>query len=227
MKLQVASRGAFSHLEVKLAPGEKFISEAGKMVRMSANVQSDVTTRAKGQGGILGGLKRLLSGDSFFLSTFTVPSGEGEVVLSPFMVGEVAVIDLDGSTKWICTGGSFMACGPEITLEPKFQGMKGLFTGESLFFLEVTGTGPLVVNAFGTVTEKTVDGSLIVDTGHVVAFESSLQYEITKAGGSWLHSFLAGEGLVMRFQGKGRIFVQSHNGPEFGKAIGPQLPERR
>ena len=66
-----------------------------------------------------------------------------------------------------------------------------------------------------------------MDTGHLVAFESSLQYTISKAGGSWIQSWLAGEGLVMNFTGRGRIITQSHNPTEFGKSLGPLLPTRK
>ena len=104
--------------------------------------------------------------------------------------------------------------------------MRGLFSGESMFFVEASGHGPLVVNAFGSIREIQVDGDFIVDTGHVVAFESSLSYDITKAGKSWLQSFLAGEGFVMKFKGRGRLLFQSHNPRGFGRVLGPKLPPR-
>lgn len=226
MKTEILSQGAFGHMRVLLEPGESFVSEAGKMVRMSPTIETDVTTRSRGGGGILAGLKRLVGGDSFFLSTYHAQGGPGEVVLAPFLLGEVAVVELDGSQSWLCAGGSYMASGPDVAVEPKWQGMKGFFTGESLFYLEASGTGPLVVNAFGNIRTLDVDGTLIIDTGHVVAFESGMTYEITKAGGSWLSSFFAGEGVVMKFSGRGRIMVQSHNPTEFGKALGPLLPPR-
>lgn len=215
-------------MRVILEPGEKFISEAGKMVRMSANIETDVTTRAKSKGGILEGLKRLVSGDSFFMSTYTAEGGSpGEVVLAPSLLGEVHIIEMDGSAKWMCAGGSYMASSPDIEIETKFQGAKGFFTGESIFYLEATGSGILVVNAFGAISEKEIDGEYIVDTGHIVAFTETLDYEITKAGGSWIQSFFAGEGLVMNFKGKGKLLLQSHNPTEFGKTVGPKLPPRR
>ena len=69
--------------------------------------------------------------------------------------------------------------------------------------------------------ETEVEDALTVDTGHLVAFENSLQYTITKAGISWLQSWLAGEGFVMNFTGRGRILTQSHNPKEFGVRLGP------
>lgn len=221
-----ATKGAYSTLEVKLAAGEKFISESGLFVRSTANVDIDVTAKPKGQGGLLGGLKRLVGGDSFFMSTYEAENGPGEVVLAPTLPGEVHVVELDGASRWMCAGGSFMAAGPEVALDTKFQGLSGMFSGESMFFVEASGTGPLVVTAFGQVRELVCDGDLVVDTGHLVAFESSVKYTITKAGGSWLSSFLAGEGFVMRFSGRGKVLVQSHNPTEFGKTVGPMLPPR-
>ncbi len=128
MKTEILSQGAFSHLRVCLDEGEKFVSEAGKMIRMSTNIQCDVTTKSKGGGGIFGGLKRLMSGDSFFLSTYTAANGAGEVVLAPNLLGEVFVVELDGSQAWMCSGGSYMAGGPDVAIETKFQGMKGQIT---------------------------------------------------------------------------------------------------
>ena len=71
------------------------------------------------------------------------------------------------------------------------------------------------------------DSALIVgDTGHVVAFTDGLSYTIEKAGSSWFQSWLAGEGIVLKFSGTGKILVQSHNISEFGRLLGPKLPQR-
>ena len=72
-----------------------------------------------------------------------------------------------------------------------------------------------------------VDGELVVDTGHLVAFEETLAYRMTKTNAGWIKSFLSGEGLVMHFEGRGRIWVQSHNPKEFGTRLGRRLPARR
>jgi uncharacterized protein (TIGR00266 family) len=226
VKLDVVSPGAFASLSVKLQPGESFVSESGLMVRMAASIESDVTARPKGSGGgLLGGLKRMLSGDSFFMSTYKA-NAAGEVVLAPVMPGDVHVVELDGGTPWMCAGGSYIGSGPDVSIATEFQGLKGMFSGESLFYLKVSGTGPVAVAAFGQIREIDVQGEFVVDTGHVVAYAATLQYEITKAGTSWTSAFLSGEGLVMRFTGRGKLLIQSHNPNEFGRAIGPQLPQR-
>ena len=139
----------------------------------------------------------------------------------------LAATEIDPSLAWLCAGGSYMGSTSELDLDMKFQGFKGMFSGESLFFMRVSGEGHLLVNAFGRITELEVDGQMIVDTGHLVAFEEGLEYKITKAGGSWVSSFVAGEGLVMEFTGKGKVLVQSHNPKEFGTALGNRLPPRQ
>lgn len=228
MNIEILSKGAFESALVHLDPGDQFVSEAGAMYRASANVDVDVTMRSRGSGGLLAGVKRLLAADSFFMSTYQTTDGQpGEVGLAPTHQGEVFVIDVEPSTPWICAGGSYLGSSSGLKIDAQFQGMKGFVTGESLFFLEVSGSGKLLVNAFGRILETAVDDAMTVDTGHLVAFEKSLQYSMTKAGGSWVQSWLAGEGIVMNFTGQGSILTQSHNPKEFGKRLGPLLPPRK
>lgn len=227
MQFEILGAGAFGSLLVHLEPGEKFISESGAMFRASANVDIDVTTKSGGRGGFFSGIKRMFSGEGFFFSTYSVTDGQpGEVGLAPTHQGEIYQIPMDGSSDWICTGGSYLASTEELATETNFQGLKGIFSGESLAFLRVTGVGDLFVSAFGRISAIDIDEELVVDTGHVVAFESTLEYSISKAGGSWIQSWLVGEGLVLRFKGQGRIYVQSHNPSEYGRTLGPKLPER-
>ena len=227
MQVEAVHSGAFGWARVKLDAGERFISEAGSMFRVSSNVDIDVTTRSRSSGGLMSGIKRMLAGEHFFFSTYTASGGQAaEVGLAPRLQGEVAVINCDGMNRWVCAGGSYLGSSPDLDIDTQFQGLRGVFSGESLSFLSVEGAGPLVVNAFGKITEIDVEGQFTVDTGHVVAFEDSLAYSIDKAGGSWVQSFLTSEGLTLRFSGHGRLYVQSHNPDEFGKAVGPMLPPR-
>ena len=227
MHIQIVSKGAFGSAVVKLAPGEHFVSESGALFRASANIDVDVTTQSMRSGGLLAGAKRLLAAENFFFSTYRCrDQQEGEVGLAPALQGQIALIECDGSGQWICTGGSYLGSSAGLNVDTQFQGVKGMFTGESLSFVAVTGQGQLLVNAFGLIVELEVDGALTVDTGHVVAFQSSLDYSLDKAGSSWVQSFLAGEGVVLNFTGRGRIYVQSHNAKEFGQVLGPMLPPR-
>ena len=146
--------------------------------------------------------------------------------MAPTLSGSIHKIDVTPACGWLCTGGSYLGSGPDIQLDTQFQGLKGFVTGESLSFVTAHGTGPMLVSAFGRIWEQEVNGTLIVDTGHVVAFTEGLDYSIDKVGGGWLQTWLSGEGFVMKFSGKGTLVLQSHNPKEFGGILGPKLPER-
>ena len=221
--------GAFGSALVKLDAGESFVSESGAMFRASANVEIDVSTKSRGKGGILSGIKRLLGGENFFYSTYTLNDGHaGEVGLAPTLQGEVAEIVLQGGANVVCAGGSYMASDTELQLDLAYQGLgRGLLGGESLFFIQVSGHGSLLVNAYGRITAIDVEDELVVDSGHLVAFEETLDYRLTKTNAGWIKSFVSGEGLVMHFSGRGRIWVQSHNPKEFGTRLGRRLPPRQ
>ncbi|MCA8994642.1 MAG: TIGR00266 family protein [Planctomycetaceae bacterium] len=227
MQVNIQKQGAFASALVKLSPGEEFVSDAGAMYRCSTNVDIDVTTKSRGSGGFFGGLKRLLSGETFFLSTYRITdSSTGEVGLAPTHMGEIWAIEMDGSVDWMCAGGSYLGSTAGLQLDTEFQGFKGFFSGEAPFFLRVSGRGTLLVAAFGRISEQNLNGDMIIDTGHVVAFEDTMEYKLSKAGSSWFQSFLAGEGIVLDFEGEGKILTQSQNLKDFGKDLGPRLPPR-
>lgn len=228
MDVKIISQGAFCSALVTIAPGETFVSESGAMFRASGNVDIDVTTKSRGKGGILRAAKRLLGGESLFFSTYrSLDQAPGEVGLAPTLPGEVRTLSLDRSSEWILAGGSYLGSGEEVEIDPQFQGLKGFFTGESLFFMVARGEGPLILSSFGRIEERQVDGNWTVDTSHLVAYESSLRYRVGKLANSWRQSFFSGEGLAMHFEGRGRVLVQSHAAQEFGQRLGPLLPERK
>ena len=226
-KYTVSEEGSYRSVMVELERGERFTSEAGVMFRASDNIEIDVTTRSRGGGGLMSGVRRMMSGESFFLSTYsTRDSGPGEIGLAPTLAGDVAVIECSGIGGWLCAGGSYLGSSDGLSIDTQFQGFRGMFSGESLFFLDIEGRGELLVSAFGSVKEVEVEGALIVDTGHLVAFEDSLEYTVRKASGSWLQSFLSSEGSAMHFSGHGKVYLQSHNPDQFGQTLGGLMPPR-
>ncbi len=229
MQVNIEYRPSFALAIVKLAAEEAVVAEAGAMVSMSSNVQIKTSSRAADggkRGGILKSLKRsVFGGESFFMNTYTAQGGEGEVTLAPTLPGDVLSIPMTGSGLLI-QGTSYMASSPGISIDTKWGGFKTLFGGEGLFMLKATGTGEIVVNSFGAIHELQMDGPYIVDTGHIVAFDETLSFEVKRVG-SWKSTFFSGEGLVTEFNGKGRLWIQSRNPKEFGKDIGSRLPPRR
>ena len=108
-------------------------------------------------------------------------------------------------------------------LKLKFGGLKTLLGGEGLFLLRASGTGNLFINAYGGIRELDLAGPFIVDTGHIVAFEESLSFNVKKVGG-WKSTLLSGEGLVCEFNGKGKLWIQTRNVGAMVSWLRPMLP---
>ncbi len=223
MQIDIQYRPANAAARVVLQPGETVTAEGGAMISMSPNVTIETTTIQRGKGGVLAGIKRLVAGENFFLNHFTAQRHSGEIWLSSGMPGDMVVRQLDGLAL-IIQSGSFVASEQGVSIDASFQGIgKALFSGESMFWLRASGTGQIVLNSFGAIYPIHVDGEYIVDTGHIVAYEETLEFNIVKAGKSLIGSLLGGEGLVCKFRGTGTVWCQSHNDKGFGKTIGPML----
>lgn len=225
MNIDISLRPGSSIAKVNLAPGEHLTAEGGSMVAMSKDVSITTTTHKKDQGNIFGALKRVISGESFFMNHYTAPSAGGEVWLAPTLPGDMFVHEISGE-RLIVQAGSYVASSENINIDFNWQGFKSLLSGESMFWLSISGQGKVLINSFGIIYPVEVDGEYIVDTGHIVAFEETLNFTISKAGKSWVSSFLGGEGFVCKFQGKGTVWCQSHNAKSFGLNIGPSLKPR-
>lgn len=221
LKLQPGSTAA----EIKLAPGQDFTAEAGAMIAMSPSITMTTTTHKKNSGGIMKGIKRMISGESFFLNHYNGGVNGGSVWLGATHAGDMLVHELNGESL-IVQGGSYVASNSDIDIDLSWQGFKNLISKEGLFWLKLKGKGTVVVNSFGAIYPIYIDGEHIIDTGHIVAFEETLNFSLTKAGKSWVSSILGGEGLVCLFKGKGTVWVQSHNSSSFGSILGSKLKPR-
>ena len=211
---------------VLLAPGESCTTEAGAMIAMSAHMKLETSTHKRGKGSIGRAVKRLLAGESLFLNHFYCEGTEGEVWLGTDLAGDMQSLRLDEESL-IVQGGSFLAAESAVNIDMAWQGFKSFFSGERIFWVKLEGTGNILLSSFGAIYPIDVDGEVIVDTGHIVAFEETLDFSISKAGRSWISSFLGGEGLVCRISGRGRVWCQSHNPGNFGAALSPGLKVRR
>ena len=203
MEFRIEGNPDFGQLTVDLGPGDRIIAEGGAMAWMTDGVQ----VKARLLGGLFKALfRKLVGGESLFVGQYQHPSF-GSVTFSPASPGTILQRSLSGES-FILTAGSFMACTPGVKLKTRFGGLKGIFSGEGAFFIECSGEGELFYNSYGAVVEKEIQGSFIVDTGHVVAWEPGLKYSIRGMGG--LKSTLfSGEGLVMNFSGSGKVYLQT------------------
>jgi|GEM_PF-10862 len=204
MKYRLQCQPTYSAVEVDLEPGERVVAESGAMAWMSSNI----TTETAARGGMLAGLKRkLLSGESFFQNTYCAEGSPGQVAFAPGSPGHIVAHSLAGGELYL-EKGAYLASTEGIACDTKFDGLKGFFN-EGLFVLRVTGQGTLFFNGYGDIQEVEVDGQYTVDNGYAVAWEPSLQYELSR--GRKIRSFLFSDQLLLRFSGRGRVWVQSRS----------------
>ena len=207
-------------VEVELDPQETVIAEAGAMNWMEPDIQFEARM---GDGtqmnrGIFGSLldvgKRVLTGESIFMTHFTNQGGvKRRVAFAAPYPGKIMPVDLAqiGGTV-ICQKDAFLcaALGTEVTIAFNKRLGAGFFGGEGFILQKLRGDGKAFLHAGGTVVRKELRGeTLRIDTGCIVAFAGQIEYDIQRAGG--LKSmFFGGEGLFLAtLSGTGTVWLQS------------------
>ena len=167
----------------------------------------------------------MVSGEGFFITTAKGTASDGLIALAPASIGGIKELKV-GTSKWCVNDGAFLACDSSVTYNMKRQSVgRAIFSGTGgLFVMETAGEGTMLVNAFGDLVEIDLDGSapFVVDNEHVVAWESTLTYNIKSASG--IFGFKTGEGLVNEFTGRGKLFIQTRNVSSLATILRPFLP---
>jgi len=208
-------------VEIELDPGETVIAEAGVMMYMedSISFEPKMGDGTQPKAGFLDKLvsagKRVVTGESVFLTHFTntAPQGKRHAAFGAPYPGKIIALDLDDTNgELICQKDSFLcaAMGTELSIAFSKRLGTGLFGGEGFILQRLRGDGMVFVHAGGTIVEKSLSNQkLLVDTGCIVAFENTIDYDIERAGN--LKSMIfGGEGLFLAtLQGTGRVWLQS------------------
>jgi uncharacterized protein (TIGR00266 family) len=215
---EIQHAGSFALAVVQLQPEQAIAAEAGAMVSMSGNVE----LHSELKGGVFGALKRAVGGESAFVSTFTARGGAGEVTLAPGAPGDVVGIEMQNQVFKV-QSSSYLAGDTSLQIDTKWGGARSFFGGEGLFVLQVSGSGLLLVSSFGAIHRKMLRPGerYVVDSGHLVAWEGQMQYQLRKAAKSFFRSFLSGEGVVAEFMGPGEILIQTRNLAAFAGLLKP------
>lgn len=205
-------------VEIILDPGETVIAEAGAMNYMTEGIRFEARMGDGSASGVLGKLwgagKRLLTGESLFMTHFSNEGkGPQRVGFAAPYPGTVVPVDLSSlGGKLICQKDAFLcaAHGTSIGISFNKRIGAGFFGGEGFILQKLEGDGLAFVHAGGTVIRKELkDETLRLDTGCLVAFTSGIDYNIALAGG--LKSMLfGGEGILLAtLKGTGTVWIQS------------------
>ncbi len=198
-------------VEVELDPGEGVRAEVGAMLYMEEGIQMQTSTG----GGIFAGFKRMLTGAGFFISNFVNQgSGKQHVGFSAPFPGKIVPLELAKlGGEFICQKHAFLcaASGTEIEVAFTKKLGAGLFGGEGFILQRLQGDGLAFLHAGGTILRRELVAGerLRVDTGCIVGFAPSVDYDIQFVGG-FQNALFGGEGLFLAtLSGPGLVFLQS------------------
>ncbi len=223
MQTEIKYQPSYSMAVVTLAPLEHLRVEAGAMVSMSG-----VQLETKAAGGLLASLKRsLLGGESFFQNEYAASAQGGMIMLAPALPGDIVVLEQDGERPLMVQSGSYVASSIEIATDTKWGGARTFFASEGLFMLRCSGAGTLILSSYGAIQSMVLAPGqrLTVDTGHLVAFDEGIAFEVRAVGGL-KSSLFSGEGLVVDLTGPGRVLLQTRSGDAFLSWLVPQVQRR-
>jgi uncharacterized protein (TIGR00266 family) len=198
-------------VEIELDPGEAVRAEAGTMTYMDDGIQMQTSTG----GGIFKGLQRAITGESFFITSF-INTGDGKqrAAFAASYPGKIIPIELsDFGGRILCQKDSFLCAAQGVEIEVAFTKRlgAGVFGGEGFILQRLHGDGRVFVHAGGTIIERDLarDEVLRVDTGCLVAFAETVDYDIQFIGG-FRNALFGGEGLFLaRMTGPGKVYLQS------------------
>lgn len=198
-------------LEVELKPGQGVRAEPGVMLFMEDGIEMETSTG----GGILKGLKRMFTGSNFFISSFKNKSYQiSKVGFAAPYPGKIVPLELSSfNGSFICQKDSFLCAETDIEIEMTFTKRlgAGFFGGEGFVLQRLTGNGMAFVHSGGTVIERSLQTgeSLRVETGCLVGFSPTVDYDVQFIGG-FKNTIFGGEGLFFaRLKGPGVVLLQT------------------
>jgi uncharacterized protein (TIGR00266 family) len=220
METVISCGPAFAYAEINVPPGGSVRVEAGAMAMMRGDIAITTSTR----GGFLKGLRRSLGGASFFVNDFSSGSG-GIVGVAGALPGDLVETTVGNGPALLVQSGCWLASDPSVDVDSKWGGSKGFFSGAGLVLLRCSGNGEILLSSYGAIRSMTLAPGepMTLDSGHVVAFDESVQYRIRKAG-SWKSMFLGGEGIVTEFTGPGRVWMQTRSATDLVDWLRTRLP---
>lgn len=214
-------------VEVSLNKGETMYTQSGGMAYQTEGISMKTNAR----GGIMKSIGRAFAGESMFMANYSAETDGATVAFATTIPGNIVPFDLSKSPNGITIQKGAFLCA-ESTVDTKLAFSKrfssGLFGGEGFVLQKATGNGMLFLEVDGDAIEKELaPGEVLkVDTGNVVAFESSVSYEVETIKG-FGNIFLGGEGLFLtRLVGPGKIILQSQNFNDFAGRIISMIPRK-
>jgi len=213
----------YSSLIITLTLHQSLLVEASQVTAMD----SSIVFIANLQDGLLKKLTNFLGKEILFINQFSAEEKPGKIFLSPGLPGNIHHYYLTPKTGILLQSSCFIACMPTVQIDIKFSGMADFFSNESTCLLRMIGSGDLWFSSYGGILEIAVKDHYLINTGYIVAFEETLHYEVQAIAELAINpsktKYYGGQGLVCRFKGEGKIWIQLRQGNSFLNFLEPSL----
>ncbi len=212
-------------VECELMAGESMFTQSGGMIWQTEGITMSTNAR----GGLARSLGRMFTGESIFMANYTADRDGAKVAFGSTVPGTVVPVDVS-FTDIICQKGAFLCAEQAVDLQVAFtkRFTTGLFGGEGFILQRIFGKGTVFLEVDGDMVERNLaPGEVLkVDTGNVVAFDSTVRYEVETVKGLG-NIFFGGEGLFLtRLTGPGRVILQTQNFNDFAGKIIAKMPHK-
>jgi uncharacterized protein (TIGR00266 family) len=200
-------------LEFTLSPNESVISEAGELSWMSSSIQMTTHTQFAGGGGLFGIFKRVAGGGTLFMTEYRAVGYPGEIAFATKVPGHIVPVDVAPGNEYMIHRHGFLCATPGIQISVGFQQSlgAGIFGGDGFLLQHLSGTGTAWLELSGELIVKDLQpGEMLrVHPGHVGAFQTSVQFQITTVPGI-RNMFFGGDGIFLaQLAGPGRVWLQT------------------
>jgi uncharacterized protein (TIGR00266 family) len=200
-------------LEFTLEPNDSIISEAGELSWMSSAIQMTTHTQMGGGGGIFGVLKRVAGGGTLFMTEYRAVGGRGELAFATKLPGHIVPVEVGPGHEYMIHRHGFLCATPQIQIGVGFQQSlgAGIFGGDGFLLQRVSGQGTAWLELSGELIIKELQPgeTLRVHPGHVGAFQSGVQFQITTVPGI-KNMIFGGDGIFLAsLTGPGKVWLQT------------------
>ena len=212
-------------VEMTLSVGESMYTQSGGMVWQTEGIKMSTNAR----GGLAKSLGRMFTGESIFMANYTAETEGAKIAFGSTVPGCVVPLDISQG-KMIVKKGAFLCAQQTVDLKATFtkKFSAGLFGGEGFILQRLFGSGLAFIEVDGDKVERVLaPGEVLkVDTGNVVAFDTSVSYDIETVKGLG-NIFLGGEGLFLtKLTGPGRVILQTQNFNDFAGRVISMMPHK-
>lgn len=215
--------GMMPAVTFSMEQGESIYTQSGGMSWMSD--QMEMTTNMK--GGLMKGIGRMFGGESLFMATYSANAPGQHITLASAVPGEIKVFEIRSDYSIIAQKGAFLCATPGIELKAFVTNVKGgFFGGEGFILQQYVGQGLVFCELDGAIREVELAAGekLVIDTGNVAAWESTVTYNSQMVKG-FKNVLFGGEGLFLTtLTGPGKVWLQTMSVSELAKRLIPYIP---